>query len=107
MKIPTAKCLKAQALYLQKTALTDKKAFETISALIKSIGCNIIATTPDIHDKIIAYTSQLAHIVSSSYVKSPSIELERGFTGGSFSGYDKGCLIKRRDVEGFVYAQQG
>ena len=33
---------------------------------------------------MIAYTSQLAHIVSSAYVKSPELELECGFSGGSF-----------------------
>ena len=44
----------------------------------------IVQTTPEEHDKIIAYTSQLAHIVSSAYVKSPTIEEELGFTGGSF-----------------------
>lgn len=44
----------------------------------------IIVTSPDSHDKMIAYTSQLAHIVSSAYVKSPELELECGFSGGSF-----------------------
>ena len=33
---------------------------------------------------MIAYTSQLAHIVSSAYVKSPELSLECGFSGGSF-----------------------
>ena len=41
-------------------------------------------TTPKTHDEMIAYTSQLAHVVSSSYVESPVIELESGFSGGSF-----------------------
>ncbi len=44
----------------------------------------IVETTPDNHDKMIAYTSQLAHIVSSAYVKSPELGLECGFSGGSF-----------------------
>ena len=33
---------------------------------------------------MIAYTSQLAHIVSSAYVKSPELQVECGFSGGSF-----------------------
>ena len=41
-------------------------------------------TSPENHDKMIAYTSQLAHIVSSAYVKSPELGLECGFSGGSF-----------------------
>ena len=32
----------------------------------------------------ISYTSQLAHIVSSAYVKSPTLLKEKGFSGGSF-----------------------
>ncbi len=41
-------------------------------------------STPEEHDKIIAYTSQLAHIVSSSYIKSPSAMCHAGFSAGSF-----------------------
>ena len=44
----------------------------------------IVVTTPQEHDEMIAYTSQLAHIVSSAYVKSPSLDKESGFSGGSF-----------------------
>ncbi len=36
------------------------------------------------HDKKIALTSQLAHIVSNAYVKSPEVIDCEGFTGGSF-----------------------
>ena len=41
-------------------------------------------TTPEMHDKIIAYTSQLAHIVSSAFVKSPTSQKHRGFSAGSY-----------------------
>ncbi|HZK02297.1 MAG TPA: prephenate dehydrogenase/arogenate dehydrogenase family protein, partial [Anaerovoracaceae bacterium] len=41
-------------------------------------------TTPCNHDKIIAYTSQLAHIVSNAYVKSPSASKHKGFSAGSY-----------------------
>ncbi len=36
------------------------------------------------HDEKIALTSQLAHVVSNAYVKSPQVERCEGFTGGSF-----------------------
>ena len=42
-------------------------------------------TTPKIHDEMIAYTSQLAHIVSSAYVKCPLADKHRGFSAGSFA----------------------
>ena len=42
-------------------------------------------TTPKTHDEMIAYTSQLAHIVSSAYVKCPLADKHRGFSAGSFA----------------------
>lgn len=58
---------------------------DTLRSLAAEIGAGkIVVTTPENHDKMIAYTSQLAHIVSSAYVKSPELSLECGFSGGSF-----------------------
>ena len=45
---------------------------------------SVIITNAKEHDKIIAYTSQLAHIVSSSYIKSPTASQFMGFSAGSF-----------------------
>ncbi len=44
----------------------------------------IVECTAKEHDKKIALTSQLAHIVSYAYVKSPEVHGSNGFTGGSF-----------------------
>ena len=41
-------------------------------------------TTPERHDEIIALTSQMAHVVSSAFVKSPLAPAHRGFSAGSF-----------------------
>ena len=41
-------------------------------------------TTAKEHDKNIAFTSQLAHVVSNAYVKSPTALSRRGFSGGSY-----------------------
>ena len=41
-------------------------------------------TTPETHDAVIAYTSQLAHVVSNAYVKSPSAQEHHGFSAGSY-----------------------
>lgn len=41
-------------------------------------------TTPARHDAVIAYTSQLAHVVSNAYVKSPTLKLRKGFSAGSY-----------------------
>ncbi len=41
-------------------------------------------TTPSQHDRVIALTSQLAHVVSSAYIKSPVAMEHHGFSAGSF-----------------------
>jgi prephenate dehydrogenase len=41
-------------------------------------------STPEEHDRIIAFTSQLAHVVSSAYVKSPTSLEHKGFSAGSY-----------------------
>ena len=41
-------------------------------------------TTAKEHDAMIAFTSQLAHIVSNAYVKSPTAENHKGFSAGSY-----------------------
>ena len=44
----------------------------------------VVMTTPEDHDRVIGYTSQLAHVVSSAYVKSPEAMEHHGFSAGSF-----------------------
>ena len=41
-------------------------------------------TTAQAHDDMIAFTSQLAHVVSNAYVKSPSAKGHKGFSAGSY-----------------------
>ncbi len=41
-------------------------------------------TTAKAHDRVIAFTSQLAHVVSNAYVKSPTAKEHRGFSAGSY-----------------------
>lgn len=45
---------------------------------------SVSITTAEKHDEIIAFTSQLAHVVSNAYVKSPSAEIHKGFSAGSY-----------------------
>lgn len=60
-------------------ALTDAKGF------FLDIGFRTVRiTTPEEHDQMIAFTSQLAHIVSSAYVKNPRSNQHKGFSAGSF-----------------------
>ena len=64
---------------------TDMQLLETLKVFFLDIGfASLTFSDPEEHDRIIAFTSQLAHIVSSAYVKSPEAQKRRGFSAGSF-----------------------
>lgn len=52
--------------------------------LAKAGFTHVTITTAAKHDNMIAYTSQLAHVVSNAYVKSPNAQLHHGFSAGSY-----------------------
>ncbi len=56
-----------------------------IKIFFLSIGFGrITIKTAEDHDRIIAYTSQLAHVLSNAYIKSETAEEHRGLSAGSF-----------------------
>lgn len=80
-----ANLYKGASFILTPTSLTDPDAMQTLSNLALKIGfARTVSASPEDHDCVIAYTSQLAHVVSNAYVKSPSLKLESGFSAGSF-----------------------
>ncbi len=51
------------------------------------IGCrDVVKTTPEQHDAILAYTSQMMHIIAVSVCDDPMLFTCRGFEGSSFRG---------------------
>jgi prephenate dehydrogenase len=61
------------------------KTLEKAKKFFIEIGFgSVVFTTPEEHDKRIAYTSQLAHVVSNAYVKSPQASEHKGFSAGSY-----------------------
>lgn len=64
---------------------TKMSAVKEISAFAYRTGfAKCVVSSPKEHDEIIAFTSQLAHVVSSAYIKSPSLGKQAGFSAGSF-----------------------
>ena len=63
----------------------DIRLLERIKGSLSPLGLSRVAmTTAENHDRMIAYTSQLAHIVSNAYIKSPSAQAHKGYSAGSF-----------------------
>ncbi len=53
-------------------------------ALVTAGFGSVTLSTAQFHDVNIAYTSQLAHVVSNAYVKSPRSKVHKGFSAGSY-----------------------
>lgn len=64
---------------------SDIRVLYKVKAFFLSIGAErVVLTTSSKHDEMIAYTSQLAHIVSNAYVKSELAPCHYGYSAGSF-----------------------
>ncbi len=63
----------------------DIALLDRIKHLLEPAGFGSISVTDAAsHDRMIAFTSQLAHVVSSAYIKSPTATSHRGFSAGSY-----------------------
>lgn len=58
---------------------------DRVNTLLAPAGFGSMSVTdPAEHDRVIAFTSQLAHVVSNAYVKSPTARSHHGFSAGSY-----------------------
>ena len=56
-----------------------------LTQLLSPAGFGMYSFTTALeHDRMIAFTSQLAHVVSNAYVKSPTAKNHKGFSAGSY-----------------------
>ena len=63
----------------------DIELLSRVKDLLAPAGFGRVSvTTAEEHDRMIAFTSQLAHVVSSAYIKSPAATQHNGFSAGSY-----------------------
>ena len=63
----------------------DIQLLEQVKQLFAPCGFSQFSvTTPEEHDRVIAFTSQMAHIVSNAFIKSPSAPRHKGVSAGSY-----------------------
>ncbi len=68
-----------------ETPNTDKEALNKLSQMALDIGCaDVTITSPTHHDKMIAYTSQIPHILAGAYMNSPTSATHKGYSAGSY-----------------------
>ena len=63
----------------------DIELLGKVRSLLSPLGFGRYSvTSAEEHDRLIAFTSQLAHVVSNAYVKSPTAREHKGFSAGSY-----------------------
>lgn len=68
-----------------ETPDTDRAAVDELSQMALDIGCaDVTITSPAHHDKMIAYTSQIPHILAGAYMNSPTSATHKGYSAGSY-----------------------
>lgn len=73
------------------------ESIKLVRDMAKYIGCReVVTTTPDEHDSIIAYTSQLMHIVAVALCENPLLERSSSFAGGSLQDCTRIAVINEK-----------
>lgn len=80
-----ATLFKGASMIIVPPVFDDMALLEKIKELLEPAGFGRISvTTPEKHDELIAFTSQMAHLVSNAYIKSPTAQTHKGFSAGSY-----------------------
>ena len=80
-----ASLFRSASMILTPYESTPPAAVERLKELLAPVGFGrFVVTNPAHHDEMIAYTSQLAHVVSSAYVRDPLADSHVGFSAGSY-----------------------
>ncbi len=56
----------------------------------------LTVTTAEKHDAMIAFTSQMAHLVSNAFIKSPTVLEHKGFSAGSYKDLTRVAWLNER-----------
>ena len=65
---------------------TPPEVIQTLKDYFRSVGFAMtVVTTPEKHDDMIAFTSQLCHIIATTYARDPRVKDAIGFSAGSYA----------------------
>lgn len=85
IKYARAGLFKGAPMVIVPPRYDDIALLERVKRSLSPVGFGRFSvTTAREHDEMIAFTSQLAHVVSNAYIKSPTAERHKGFSAGSY-----------------------
>jgi prephenate dehydrogenase len=80
-----ANLFRGAAMIIVPPVYDDAALFGRIEELLKPAGFGRLTfTTAEKHDEMIAFSSQMAHVVSNAFIKSPTARSHKGFSAGSY-----------------------
>ena len=84
-KYSRATLFKGQPMVLVPPVFDDMQLLDRVKTALKPCQFGFFSiTTAEEHDKMIAFTSQMPHILSNAFIKSPTALKHKGFSAGSY-----------------------
>ena len=84
-KYSRANLFENQPMVLVPPVFDDIELLDRVKTALKPCRFGAFSvTTAEKHDKMIAFTSQMPHILSNGFIKSPTAREHRGFSAGSY-----------------------
>ncbi len=84
-KYSRATLFRGAPMVLVPPVFDDIVLLERVKEALKPCGFGFFSvTTAEAHDKMIAFTSQMPHILSNAFIKSPTALNHKGFSAGSY-----------------------
>jgi prephenate dehydrogenase len=84
-KYSRANLFQGQPMVLVPPVFDDIDLLQRVKDALAPCGFGMYSvTTADEHDKMIGFTSQMPHIISNAFIKSPTAKTHKGFSAGSY-----------------------
>lgn len=108
IKVSRADLFQGASMVVVPPVFDDIRLLARVKEALKPMGfARFRITRADHHDQMIAYTSQLSHIASNAFVKSPSALEEEGYSGGSFRDLTRVAYLNEKMwAELFMYNRE-
>ena len=89
----------AARIFSPHASFTTGKSFSAVD----EVSSRDVYKRQEQHDEMIAFTSQLAHVASNAYIKSPTAKKHKGFSAGSYKDMTRvAWLAPRMGAELFL-----
>jgi len=96
-KYSKANMFKGASMIIVPPVYDDIQFLEKIKTLLAPAEFGrLTVTTAEKHDAMIAFTSQMAHLVSNAFIKSPTVLVHKGFSAGSYKDLTRVAWLNER-----------